>query len=152
MHHELQTLRGKAFFWIGLGILPVFWLPWMRRGDFSANQILIAKIWTVLFLVMTGIAWHTIPVFQNGVLSLPLTYSHVAVITGLVLMLWLLLRMVSAAELIFILFILGGPIAGVFLPAMRQLEPHPASLLFVVIPALLHLWMTSEKSGRPNEN
>lgn len=147
MHHELQTPRGRAFFWIGLGVLPVFWLPWMRRGDFSAVQILMARIWTVLFIVMTGIAWHLLPVFRNGILALPMSYSYVAFITGWVLIAWLMLRALSLFEIIFVVLSFGAPIASIIVPAMNQLEPSPASLLYILVPAVLHLWLSSHKSG-----
>jgi hypothetical protein len=140
MNQELQTPRGRFFFWIGLGILPVFWLPWMKPRDFSPRQIQGAKIWTLLFLMLVFIAWNTLPLFRNGVLALPMTYSHVSLIIGLALLVWLFFRLLTVIELIVIPLSMGGQMASLFMPTVKQLEPHPASLLFIAVPALLHLW------------
>jgi hypothetical protein len=29
MTRDLQTLRGKIFFWLGIAVFPLFWVLWM---------------------------------------------------------------------------------------------------------------------------
>lgn len=145
MHHELQTRRGRAFFWIGLGVLPVFWLAWMKPRDFTSFQIRMARLWTALFVLLSCVAWHSLPVFRNGITALPMTYSHVAFITGCTLLGWLLLRSLTLVEALFLPLIIGAHVINWIVFTLHHLEPHPASLLFILVPALLHLWENPRK-------
>lgn len=145
MPHELQTRRGRAFFWIGLGVLPVFWLAWMKPRDFTSFQIRAARFWTALFIALTCIAWYSVPVFHSGITALPTTYSHVAFITGGALLVWLLLRSLTLIEAFFLPFIFGPYVINWIMFTLHHLEPHPAAFLFILVPALLHLVESPQK-------
>ena len=146
MFNDLQSHRGRVFFWIGLGILPVFWLWWMRLRDFSASQIRTARIWTIVYILGWAIAWLCFPVLRNRVFDLQWTYSHVAFQIGLVLWLWLLLRTVfrglTFVEIIFGFIICTDIIAimsGQMHTMLQTFLPHPSSIMFILVPSFIHL-------------
>lgn len=105
----------------------------------------MARLWTALFVLLICVAWHSLPVFRNGILALPMTYSHVAFITGWTLLVWLFLRSVNLIEALFLLSTIGAYVINWIVFTLPHLEPHPASLLFIVVPALLHLWENPRK-------
>jgi|GEM_PF-1514831 len=142
MPSDLQTPRGRVFFWLGLAVFPLFWVGWMRRHDFTPRQILGGRLWAGLYILLLTAVWLVFPEVRNRVSDLQWMYSHVAFHVGIALWLWLIVRMTSIREII-IGFILCIDILAMMLPQMtstfRVLTPHPASLLYVIVPAVAHL-------------
>lgn len=142
MNADLQTLRGRIFFWIGLGVLPVFWLWWMTGSRFSKRQIRAARIWTSVYVAALLAAWWAFPDLQTRVIDLQWTYAHVSFQVGFVLWLWFAFRTTSISRNIFG-FIIGIDIIAMMEPlvngAIRNMLPHPISVVFVLIPAAAHL-------------
>lgn len=103
-------------------------------------------------------AWCTQPLLRDRVSDLQWTYPYVAFQIGMVLWVWLLLRFVSTVTLIEKIFIsilsidFLAMLPQVFRTHWNLLEPHPAFLLFIAVPALLHLWSPLQRSNTPNEN
>ncbi len=142
MSAELQTTRGRLFFWLGLAVFPVFWAAWMRRPQFSRRQILGARMWTVVYVAAVIAAWFVFPLFQTRVMDLRWTYSHVLFQTGFYLWIWLLFRTLSIGEIVFGFIVSMDALAiplSLLMPALSQMPPHPASLVFIVVPAIAHL-------------
>jgi uncharacterized membrane protein len=92
MPNELQTSRGRFFFWIGLAVLPVFWLWWMSERHFTRRQIWCARVWCLFYVVAVNAAWVLIPYFREQITELRWTYSMVAFWIGLSLWVWLFWR------------------------------------------------------------
>lgn len=86
---DLETLRGRIFFWLGLLILPVFWVWWMRPTHFGPSQRMAGGIWTGIYIALILVFWGEL-ILRFG--HLGVTYPAVAIRMGLVLGLWLLMR------------------------------------------------------------
>lgn len=136
---DLQTRRGRFFFWLGLIILPVFWVWWMKPAYFSKAQRRAAWVWTGCY-IMAMILFREALGRHAG--ALLFGYPVVAVRLGVALWLWLLFRVVTVLEA-FMVYILGGEVfvayAQVVIPAWRWLEASPAIFIFALVPAALHL-------------
>jgi hypothetical protein len=142
MSSDLQTIRGRFFFWIGLAILPLFWIGWMTPRDFSYRQISGARLWTVAYTLILVACWNMFPALRSRVWDLQLTYSLIAFQIGTVLWIWLILRTSPVGQTI-VGFMVCMPIIGMLsslaIPALQAMSPHPVSLSFVILPAVLHL-------------
>lgn len=142
MSTDLQTIRGRVFFWIGLALLPVFWIWWMSVRDFSLRQILCARLWTAVYVLVLVAAWFMFPVLRSRLSDLQWTYSHVAFQIGIALWIWLIFRNSSIGQTIvgFIVCIDIIAILSAFVvPALHAMPPHPISLIFVIVPVAAHL-------------
>lgn len=149
MSSGLQTLRGRVFFWIGLVVFPVFWVWWMSLRNFTPRQILVGRLWAGVYSLLLMAAWLLFPEVQIRVSDLRWKYSHVAFQVGIALWIWLMFRNSSIGQkrmsitqigirfivLFYILAIILAQIPSIF----EELTPHPASLLFVIVPAVIHL-------------
>jgi hypothetical protein len=143
MSSELFSVRGRVFFWIGLVVFPVFWIWWMTHEYFSRRQIKLARLWTFAYVLLIAFAWWFFPTLRERVLDLRWTYSHIAFQIGIVLWIWLIIRLhgpvtwgdiVGLIVCIDVIAIISG------LPSLLdRMIPHPASAVFVLLPALAHL-------------
>ena len=149
MPKDLQTLRGRIFFWIGLVILPVFWIWWMRPPHFSLRQIRYARLWTLVFFALAILAWHREPSFRDRIAIAGANYGYLSFQVGLALWVWLLFRTLKVADII-LLFIVSmdaiAMLASLSGPMFQKFGSHPSSLAFVVLPALIHLLVEPAKS------
>lgn len=149
MSAELQTLRGRVFFWIGMVVFPVFWVWWLNARQFTTWQIRGGRLWTVLYVLAVAVACWVSPVFRSRLIGLPWNFSPIAFQVGLALWIWLFFRLFNLSNILFG-YIIGGEILIGLSPWIRRsfhsLQPFfqalPAplvSLLFVLIPASAHL-------------
>lgn len=156
---DLQTRRGRFFFWIGLIILPVFWVWWMRRPYFSDAQRRAGWCWTWIHLKL--LLYFHVPLGERAVSALYGWQTVLGWIT-LALWLWLGLRLFRLDQLIFGFFLLGevvAPMLQLYLPFLRHmplaLVEALALLCFTpVLPAALHLlveparrWWQGRRAG-----
>ncbi|HRH94655.1 MAG TPA: hypothetical protein PLB55_01910 [Prosthecobacter sp.] len=142
MSTDLQTHRGRVFFWIGLAVLPVFWIWWMSERYFSIRQIRTARLWTTVYLAALAGAWFAFPVLRFRVSDLRWTYSLVAFQVGIALWIWLIFRTASIREIIigFIVCIdIIAILSSLTIPYLQTMAPHPGSIIFILIPAVAHL-------------
>lgn len=145
MNTDLESTRGRAFFWLGLTVLPVFWVWWMTPVNFTSRQIQWGRMWTAIYVAAFVIAWFAFPSFQARLRDFRWTYGHVAFLTGLGLWLWLLFRVIRIRfgfqDLMAMLIFADG--MSVVIPGLSamlaHMEPSPAALIFVIIPAIAHL-------------
>lgn len=149
MSSGLQTLRGRVFFWIGLVVFPVFWVWWMSLRNFTPRQILGGRLWAGVYSVLLLAAWLVFPEVQIRVSDLRWMYSHVAFQVGITLWIWLMFRTTSILKrkmsivqtiirfLGFNFILMAAP--ALTIAVFEVLPPHPASLLFVIVPAVIHL-------------
>lgn len=142
MTRDLQTLRGKIFFWLGIVVFPVFWVFWMNPRQFTRLQIRAAQIWTVAYAVALVTAWWMVPAVDDRLYSVGWSFSQISFQVGLVLWVWLFLRAMSywAFVLYFLVSIdIIAITSSLMLPWVTKLPPHPSSLMFILIPAVMHL-------------
>ena len=142
MSNDLQTIRGRVFFWIGLAVLPVFWIWWMSVRDFSLRQIRCARLWTAVYILILVAAWFLFPLLRSRLSDLQWTYSYVAFQIGIALWIWLIFRTTSIGQIIvgFIVSIdIIAILSSLVVPALHAMSPHPISLIFVILPAAAHL-------------
>ncbi|WP_050030274.1 hypothetical protein [Verrucomicrobium sp. BvORR034] len=138
MTRDLQTLRGKIFFWLGIVVLPVFWIFWMNSRQFARHQIRAAQIWTGIYAA----ALIGIPAAYDRVHAFLWAFSQISFQVGLVLWVWLFLRTMSIGT--FVLFFLVSIdiiaiMSSLIVPWLAKLAPHPSSLVFILLPAAMHL-------------
>ncbi len=136
---EMQTSRGRFFFWIGLIILPVFWVWWMRAEYFSRTQRRAGWMWTVCYL---GTLILCKDLVGERLQALIFSYSTVSLQLGAVLWLWLLFRVFSFKQLVFLYLVsvdVIAMLASLWVPALSRMEPSPTCWIFPLIPAVLHL-------------
>ncbi|MBL9142673.1 MAG: hypothetical protein JNM99_03230 [Verrucomicrobiaceae bacterium] len=145
MNTNLESTRGRAFFWLGLTVLPVFWIWWMTPVHFTSRQIRWGRVWTMVYMAAFIIAWFAFPTFQARLLDFRWTYGHVSVLTGLGLCLWLLFRVIRIRlriqDLMVTLFLADvmSLVTPGFSLMLARIEPRPATMIFVIIPAVAHL-------------
>jgi hypothetical protein len=149
MSTELQTLRGRAFFWLGMVVFPMFWVWWLNARQFTTWQLRGARLWTVLYVLAVAAAWSGSPAFRNWLTSLPWNYSHITFQVGLALWIWLFFRLFDLPNILIGYFIGGEIILGLrvwigkllhpLLPFFHTLPDSLAALLFMLIPASAHL-------------
>lgn len=149
MSTELQTLRGRAFFWLGMVVFPLFWVWWLNARQFTTRQIRGARLWTVLYVLAAAVACWASPAFRSWLTSLPWSYPHIAFQVGLALWIWLFFRLFNLPNILIGYFIGGEILLGLrswigqllhsLLPFFQALPQSLAALLFMLIPASAHL-------------
>ncbi len=125
-----------------MGVFPVFWLWWMNARQFKNVQIQGARLWTGLYVAAVVAAWWISPVFRMRVNQLPWNYSLIAFEVGVWLWIWLLFRLVKlpANVLGFVIWVdMMGMLFGSVRPVLMAPPQHPAALLFLLVPAGVHL-------------
>ncbi len=109
---NLQSTRTRVFFWVGMLILPVFWIWWMRERYFSKTQRIIGWTWTALY-VGAGVYWHVY--VADGTEGLFISFDFVAILVMFELLLLLLLRIrihkLTIIEFVVMLTVFLPPIA-----------------------------------------
>ncbi len=145
---ELQTLRGRLFFWIGLIILPIFWVWWMRAEYFSRTQRRAGGVWTLCYGVALILCKDLV---GERLQALMFSYATVSLQLGAVLWLWLLFRVFSLKQLVYLYLVsvdVIAMLASLWVPALSRMEPSPACWIFPLIPAVLHLLVEPVKQWR----
>lgn len=138
---DLGTLRGRIFFWLGLAILPVFWIWWMRPAYFSRAQRIAGWVWTAAYVALLIVFREVLSQrFEHVGFSYPVVASHVSV--GLSF--WLFGRLVKmqGGELVIMIVVFGKylvELADGFLRASMSVPPSVAILVLPVLVALAHL-------------
>lgn len=149
MSTELQTLRARVFFWLGMAVFPLFWVWWLNARQFTPWQIRGARLWTVLYVLAAAVAWWASPAFRSWLASLPWSYPHIAFQVGLALWIWLFFRLFNLPSTLIGYFIGGEIILGLsswirqlihsLMPIFQTLPQSLTALLFMLIPASAHL-------------
>ncbi len=149
MSTELQTPRGRAFFWLGMVVFPMFWVWWLNARQFTTRQIRGARLWTVIYVLAVAVAWWESPAFRSWLTGLPWNYSHITFQVGLALWIWLFFRLFNLPNILIGYFIGGEIILGLrswigqlihpLLPFFHAPPDSLAALLFMLIPASAHL-------------
>lgn len=87
---ELESTRGRVFFWIGMVVLPIFWVWWMRAAPFAAWQRRLGWLWTAIYI---GIGFCQRDSLATWMPQLLMGSPVVAVRLAVVLLIWLWMRM-----------------------------------------------------------
>jgi hypothetical protein len=135
---ELQTSRGRFFFWLGLIILPIFWVWWMRPAYFSRTQRRVGWVWTACYVGALVFFREPLGHHLDG---LSFSYPFVAIRLGCALWLWLLLRIYRVGQIIFG-FMMSTQVLAMLADVgahLMQRMPSPGFWIFPLIPAVLHL-------------
>lgn len=144
---DLGTLRGRIFFWLGLLILPVFWVWWMRPAYFSRWQRQAGLVWTVCYLILLFV--FSVPL-EKGFGHLQYTFPSLTGYLTVGLGIWLVLRFFrwSLTVILIGVFSLGGPlglqISQQLSHSLPPMMPSPVCLTLFICPALvavLHLFL-----------
>jgi len=141
----LHTRRGRFFFWVGLVILPIFWVWWMRPPYFIDTQRRAGWCWTWIHLNLLLMLFHQ-PLGERA-LSALYGWEWVLGWITLVLWLWLALRLFRLDHLFFIYLMMGevvAPMLHLYLPFLRHMPQALITILALlfftpVLPAALHL-------------
>ncbi|WP_038165420.1 hypothetical protein [Verrucomicrobium sp. BvORR106] len=142
MNRDLETLRGKIFFWLGIVVFPVFWVWWMNRRQFAKHQIHTAQVWAVVYALAVLAAWVMIPDANDRLCATAWWFSRITFNVGVVLWIWLVIRVIPFYQIVVCAIVLVDVIAilsSQASPWMAKLPPDPWSLLYILIPATLHL-------------
>ncbi len=86
---ELQTSRGRFFFWLGVFVLPLFWSWFTLSKKFAWRERVVAFLWLAVF-----VAWL---VQQRSALVerfelVPFVYPAILGRVGVALFVWLFFR------------------------------------------------------------
>lgn len=146
----IESERGKFFFWLGMLILPVFWVWWMTEKNFTRTQIKWSKWWTCLYVALGLFAWFALPVFREKLLELQWSYPHIAFQIGIALWVWLAIRMAwpfGIVELILLVNVVGVLATQIYSQYLN-LVTEPPSIFYVLVPIVFHLLCpSSAKDG-----
>lgn len=138
MTRDLQTLRGKFFFWLGVVVFPLFWVLWMSPRQFTSRQMDGSRIWAVVY----GLALLLVPAFNDRLHTFLWSFSQISFQVGLVLWIWLFLRTMPFWTFV-VFFLVSIDIIAItsslMLPWVMKQAPHPAAMIFILIPAVMHL-------------
>src|SRR4051812_10271147 len=93
----LQGTRGRVFFWIGMLILPVFWIWWMTPRWFTPSQRRLGWIWTLAYLGLIAIIHSRVTTHLTAVM---LGYPEIAIRLTLALSLWLVIRVIGIGNFV----------------------------------------------------
>lgn len=136
---NLQSTRTRVFFWIGMLILPVFWIWWMTERYFSKTQRIVGWTWTALY-VGAGVYFHEhVAAGADGIV---LDYHFVALRISLALTIWLLLRISGFFQTLVYLILsvdIVAILAGLAMPAMMRNGPSPGFLIYPSVLVVAHL-------------
>lgn len=147
---DLGTLRGRIFFWLGLLILPVFWVWWMRPAYFSRWQRRAGLVWTVCYMVLLFV--FRVPL-ERSFGHLIHTYPMLAVELTLGLGVWFMFRLFRPTwEMVFMgVFALAAPLGSLISVQLSRALPTfmsaPLMVLFTfpVAVAVLHLLLVPSR-------
>ena len=138
MNRDLQSLRGKIFFWLGIAVFPIFWVWWMNRRHFTKFQIQSAQNWTVIYVA----ALIGIPAAYDRVHAFLWAFTQISWCIGLVLWVWLCLRTMSVWMFVVYSLVcidIVAILSSMILPWLMKQAPHPSAMIFILIPAVMHL-------------
>ena len=142
---ELETTRGRVFFWIGMAILPVFWVWCMRAASFAAWQRRIGWLWTCIYI---GIGFFQRDWLATWMPALLLGSPIVAFRLTVALLLWLWIRtMRSWSELLGLLVAMDvlAVLSSLSVPLLARMPQTPLVYLPVVILGVAHLLLDRVK-------
>lgn len=134
--------RSAAFFWLGVGVFPVFW-SWFTMGkQFPKWQRNLALGWMLVVCTAFVVTW---PQMAGRYYLPPFKLPSITGTLTVALWVWLALRLFSLGQLL-MLFIVSidiiAIVASLCVPAYHRLSAagfSPVMALLPLIPALLHL-------------
>lgn len=141
--------RSAVFFWLGVGIFPVFW-SWFTFGKmFASWQRYLALGWMVTTLGLFGLTWPQMSErYDLLLLGLPL----LSLLVTLGLSLWLVIRTLSFVDW-FLLYVVAGGVAPLLLTRFIEQAVEEnfsfkwAALPFV--PTFLHVLTSFASEQQP---
>ncbi|TDU80818.1 hypothetical protein EI77_00116 [Prosthecobacter fusiformis] len=153
--HDLETTRGRIFFWIGMVIFPAFWIWWMRPRYFTKSQRLLGWIWFGVYLLGLLLQRELIGRFLP---ELVLGYPVIAVRLNLVLFVWFLVRCLGFQMFLMVAIVsvdVVAVISAIFVPSWNRLEEDMSPMrLLVFAPAFvlatMHLMLTPVRTWYKN--
>lgn len=114
--------REMAFFWVGMLIIPVFWVWWTLHPRFKAWERALAIKWTAVWITIMWVRLDQLPdYFDAAAVALP------NLCTMLALYLWALFifRHLGFSALLLLVLSAGAPLSQI----TRMLEQHPIMAL-----------------------
>jgi len=139
---DLGTLRGRIFFWLGLAILPVFWIWWMRPTYFSRRQRIAGWVWTAVYVALLVLFRDSLSHRWEHLMA---SYPVVAIRLGVALSVWFLVRVFSLGRVIIGFIVCTDMLAMMFSLAARAFNATglsfttPMIFIFPLLVALAHL-------------
>jgi hypothetical protein len=134
--------RSAAFFWLGVGVFPVFW-SWFTIGkNFPKWQRCLAFGWMLVTTTAFAITW---PQMSERYYLMSLGLPIISFLLTFGLWAWLILRMFPLGQLLMMSIILIDAIAiasSLCVPSLNRVSSAEFSLrwaLMPLIPFLLHL-------------
>jgi hypothetical protein len=149
---ELNSDRGRFFFWIGMMLLPIFWLWWMHPSLFSKRAIRLGRYWTALWSVGVLLGW----IFVGTHIAHAWDPQGLAVRMTGILVGWLLLRIYGLWNLLVFCLVtidITATIAPIVASSLKGLNFGGWIYLFPLIAAALHLlpWHSTRPELAPGE-
>jgi hypothetical protein len=133
--------RSAFFFWLGVGVFPVFWSWFTIKESFPRWQRNLALGWMMTVVIALMITW---PHMAERYYLLPLKLPSVIGTLTVALWIWLALRLFPLGQLI-MLFIVSidiiAMLSSLCVPAYQRHSAAGFSLgmfMMPLIPALLH--------------
>ena len=133
--------RSAAFFWLGVGVFPVFW-SWFTMGkSFPKWQRCLALGWMLVVVAVLAITWPQMSerysLMSPGLPALCVKLSHW-------LWVWLVLRVVPPGILV-VMITPFAQLQSLYFPFISSLALPDVSIhwaLLPLIPAILHLLLS----------
>ena len=141
--------RSAAFFWLGVGVFPVFW-SWFTLGKkFASWQRYLALGWMVIALAVFALTWPRMTErYELLLLALPL----LSLLVTLGLCLWLAFRFFSFFDWFLIYIVAGGVAPLQFDRLMAYAVEQDFSCkwaMLPLVPAFLHLLTAVSQAQQP---
>lgn len=132
--------RSTAFFWLGVGIFPVFWSWITLNRRFAEWQRVLAFAWLAVVALMVLNSW---PQVTDNLAWYTTVLPVVGIQLTLALSVWLLVRLSGCRDFFWPLFILLTSNIGEFgLETIDVLSTASIAWIFLLtplLPAMLHL-------------
>jgi hypothetical protein len=149
---DLRRTRARLFFWLGLLILPIFWVWWMNKRWFTRTERIFGCTWTAAY-TSTAVHFHK---ELADYITTYLSFGHpvVAVWITIGLGVWLTGRnrafSATLFDIFFLILVLGAPL----MRAMHEMLVSSVQLgapfhiwILPTIPAIIHLLITPDWGG-----
>lgn len=131
--------RETAFFWVGMFIIPIFWIWWSLHPRFRQWERALAMKWTAVWITFMWIQFDQLPdYFDAAALALPFW----CMIIGLCLWMMFICRCLDFTSLLLIVFPLGQPLSLI----TRIVPDHPiVALVWLILAVACNLLLNSTR-------
>jgi hypothetical protein len=149
---DLRRTRARLFFWLGLLILPIFWIWWMHKRSFSRTERLIGWTWTSAYTATAAFFHQELAEYITSYLSIghPVVAMWITIGLGV----WLMGRnrafSATLFEIFFLFLVLGASLMramhDILMSSVQMGSPFHIWIL-PIIPAIIHLLITPDWGG-----